>query len=557
MRTAHGFGARLGILIAMVASVGACGGELAVEGEEDTLEQEDAVVGACDTKLAVPGVSASVVQDGNPASQAVDGNLTTRWSGFGKGAFITADLGAQKPVCSVGVAWYQGDTRTNSFTVGLSTDGTNFTQAYSGTSGMNLSLQTYPVTPASARYVRLTVNGNTVNDWASVNELEITGTTGFKHPGILSSKAQLDFVKAKIAAGAQPWTGQLQKAKSSKFGNLAYVAHPVTQMKCGNGTSSLDQGCSAAMDDALAAYTQTLIGYYTGDKAYTANAIKILNAWSSTLDVLIFDKTKISTDPDQNNGPLVSAWLAESFPRSAEILRYSDSGWAAADIQSFSDMMTGVFLPHIINGWTHANSNWVLSMANGVVNIGVFTDNKATFDKGLSLWRTRVPQNMYLTSDGPLPVAPPEYNTTAKLINSWYGQTTFVDGINQETCRDFGHTQMGIASTVAAAETARLQGVDLYGEQSTRITAALEFIAKYLNANQTTVPSWLCGGTIKLQDLPAWEIGYNHYAKRMGKSLPETATTVARTRATSKTHTNLQMAWETLTHGDVGALPLP
>ncbi|HEX7665288.1 MAG TPA: PA14 domain-containing protein, partial [Polyangiaceae bacterium] len=33
-------------------------------------------------------------------------------------------------------------------------------------------------------------------------------TTGFVHPGILNSKAQLDFVKAKIAAGAQPWTAQ-------------------------------------------------------------------------------------------------------------------------------------------------------------------------------------------------------------------------------------------------------------------------------------------------------------------------------------------------------------
>ena len=40
-----------------------------------------------------------------------------------------------------------------------------------------------------------------------------------------------------------------------------------------------------------------------------------------------------------------------------------------------------------------------------------------------------------------------------------------VNGICQETCRDLGHTQYGMASTLNAAETARIQGVDLYGAQ--------------------------------------------------------------------------------------------
>ena len=33
----------------------------------------------------------------------------------------------------------------------------------------------------------------------------------FVHPGAMSSKDELDFVKAKIAAGTQPWSGAFQK----------------------------------------------------------------------------------------------------------------------------------------------------------------------------------------------------------------------------------------------------------------------------------------------------------------------------------------------------------
>ena len=41
-------------------------------------------------------------------------------------------------------------------------------------------------------------------------------------------------------------------------------------------------------------------------------------------------------------------------------------------------------------------------------------------------------------------------------------------GVCQETCRDFGHMQMGFGACVNAAETAFIQGVDLYGEQVCR-----------------------------------------------------------------------------------------
>jgi len=38
------------------------------------------------------------------------------------------------------------------------------------------------------------------------NVLVSRAPSTFTHPGVLIDKAQLDFIKGKVAAGAQPWT---------------------------------------------------------------------------------------------------------------------------------------------------------------------------------------------------------------------------------------------------------------------------------------------------------------------------------------------------------------
>ncbi|XXT21190.1 alginate lyase family protein [Sorangium sp. So ce429] len=389
----------------------------------------------------------------------------------------------------------------------------------------------------------------------------------FRHPGVLVSRGQLDFVKAKIAAGQQPWKSDFDKAKGSKYGRLPYTARPVEIMKCGNGSNPLDQGCTASRDDAVAAYTQALIWYHTGNRAYADSAIAILNAWSSTLKEIVFDPANVRTDPGQNNGPLQAAWLAELFPRSAELLRHAGAGWPESQAEQFGRMLTEVLVPKIRDGWGY-QANWNLSMADGMINIGVYTDDRALFDRGVAMWRERVPYNVYLSSDGRLPKRPPGHSTDAKLIELWYGQSSFTgrSGHTQETCRDLSHTQMGLASTVYAAETAGLQGVDLYGEQQERIKASFEYVGKYLNQFPSTteieaeVEDAMCGGLIEVHDVPVWELAYNHYAGRKGQSMPQSRKVRDRIRGQSGNHrdvTNVQITWEALTHGDTGSAGYP
>src|SRR6185436_9913489 len=181
-------------------------------------------------------------------------------------------------------------------------------------------------------------------------------------------------------------------------------------------------------------------------------------------------------------------------------------------------------------------------------------DDHAIFDRGVAMWRGRVPAYLYVTTDGPLPKQAPGSNKSMDaLITYWQGQRTFMDGLCQETCRDLGHVQLGLAGMMNGAETARIQGVNLYAEEATRITTGLEFHAKFING--ASVPSNLCGGTLSnVGHEDTWEIGYNEYATRDGLALPNVKTLVAKNRPTATGH---GMAWETLTHADVGAVGLP
>jgi hypothetical protein len=371
--------------------------------------------------------------------------------------------------------------------------------------------------------------------------------TSFRHPGILVNVAQLELVRQKVQAGAEPWSSAFEKLKASKWAALSWTPSPREIVECGP-YSKPDLGCVDERDDAVAAYTHALLFRLTGDTAHARKAIEILNAWPGILK-----------DHTNHNAPLQTAWTASVLPRAAELVRHTYDGWAKADLARFETMLRDVYLPKIANGSGTTNGNWELSMIEATMAIAVFTDDRALFDRTADMWRRRVPAYFYLESDGPQAVAAPggRDDTPEKVVARWYGQAVLKDGVAQETCRDLGHTQYGLAAAINAAEIARQQGVDLYGEQSARLRAAMELHAGFLLDDP--VPEWLCGGKLDRGSLlPTWEIAYNHFAVRNGQALPRTAELI-RTRV--RTHPRGLDAhfilWETLTHADVGATGLP
>jgi len=115
--------------------------------------------------------------DGNRPANAIDNNLSTRWSRNGVGSWIRADLGVQKTVSNVDIAWHSGNERQNNFVISVSNDGTTFTNVFTGkSSGTTLSPEKYDFPDITARYVKITVNGNTQNNWASITEIDVYGS---------------------------------------------------------------------------------------------------------------------------------------------------------------------------------------------------------------------------------------------------------------------------------------------------------------------------------------------------------------------------------------------
>ena len=129
----------------------------------------------CQT-LKIAGIIASG-NDGHVPANVLDNNLNTRWSNLGIGSFIQADLGGQKTICSVDIAWYRGNLRVNNFVISVSNDGNAFTPVLTGkSSGTTLSPERYALpTNVTTHFVRVMVNGNTENEWATITELGVEG----------------------------------------------------------------------------------------------------------------------------------------------------------------------------------------------------------------------------------------------------------------------------------------------------------------------------------------------------------------------------------------------
>ena len=114
------------------------------------------------------------VDDGNAAENAIDGDVTTRWSAEGDGEWLRLDLGGVKKVTSVAIAFYRGDERRYTFDIQLSLDGAVWDNALTGgqSSGATRRPMRFKVAALSARYVRYVGHGNSVDRGNGLTEVK-------------------------------------------------------------------------------------------------------------------------------------------------------------------------------------------------------------------------------------------------------------------------------------------------------------------------------------------------------------------------------------------------
>jgi hypothetical protein len=117
--------------------------------------------------------ASSLQNAGYPASNAVDGSLTTRWSSaFSDPQWLEVDLGATHAISQVVLNWESA--YATAFQIQTSNDGTNWTTIYSTTTGTG-GVQTLAVT-GSGRYVRMYGTQRATGYGYSLWEFQVYGT---------------------------------------------------------------------------------------------------------------------------------------------------------------------------------------------------------------------------------------------------------------------------------------------------------------------------------------------------------------------------------------------
>ncbi len=153
----------------------------------------------------------------------------------------------------------------------------------------------------------------------------------FVHPGMLQSRADLEFMKRKIAAGEEPWKGAWEFLLRQSYSSLEFTPKPFAKVIRGPyGNPNIGGNELAASADA--AHSHALQWVVTGNKAHADKVIEILAAWSPVLESF-----------HENDAKLLAGWTGHKFSNAAEIIRHTDAGWQEKEIAQFQRMLLKVY----------------------------------------------------------------------------------------------------------------------------------------------------------------------------------------------------------------------
>ncbi|KAK2768511.1 hypothetical protein FQN54_000366 [Arachnomyces sp. PD_36] len=332
------------------------------------------------------------------------------------------------------------------------------------------------------------------------------------HPGILDTTEDLDRVKSLVGSGQEPWKTAFERFSEDSFSSSSYEMQGPFDYVCRDTDTSLLNGFTEFAEDSVAALQTSLMWIITEDESFAKKSLEILNAWGETVKEVNGTDAQLAAALDGSN--LVNA--AELIRATYNSSQYP-SGWASADISTFTNMVTQVLVPPASQ--TEPSevqpypfyANWGSSGEKFMLAAGVFTENTSLYEEAKDLI----------------------LNSACSNLSGSISPT----GQNSESGRDQAHTQLGLGNFVEAFTTLRNQNdeQDWFSMLSNRLATGLEYTAKFLQ-NETVPydPSFyrcgadLVGGPwdeISSDDIypprPVYELGYAIY-QDMGIELPFT-----------------------------------
>lgn len=332
--------------------------------------------------------------------------------------------------------------------------------------------------------------------------------TNFAHPGTLHTQADLDRMKAKIAANEEPWLSGYNVLLSSPYNNLGWPAYNVDYIVRGGSGNNYTR----SQQDAQLIYTLTLLWHLTGNTAYADRAVAIANVWSDLIGL-----------QGDSNVSLAAGICGYLFATAGELLS-TYPGWAAADQQAYRDMMMRVFYPANFDflwrqhdtfwrngGNTHYRLNWATANMASMAAIGILCDNRAVYEQAVDFFKF-----------GP--------NNGRVERAAWYVHPGGL-GQGEEAGRDQGHNLGGWYAMSLLCQMAWNQGDDLFSYDNNRVLRAFEYNAKYnlwndvpyarhRNSDLGYTEGSVSGAGRGLGGYYQYELVYNHYANLKGIAAP-------------------------------------
>ena len=132
-------------------------------------------------RLHILDVNASN-HDGNLPLNVLDNDLSKRWSGNGIGSWILLGLGQKSQIFQIDIAWFKGDKREYYYKILFLKD-KNDTNIDFETPEYVSYKTLYPQSInclrdnqlIPARFIKIIINGNSTNSWASITKIDIFG----------------------------------------------------------------------------------------------------------------------------------------------------------------------------------------------------------------------------------------------------------------------------------------------------------------------------------------------------------------------------------------------
>jgi hypothetical protein len=247
------------------------------------------------------GVSASASDKSFPASAVLDLNPQTLWSTYGKGAWLQLDLGKVKTVCSLDIAWYKGNQRNVNFIISVSKDGSTYKNVFdSKSSGTTTSFERYDLQDVDARYIKITVNGNTQNNYATIADLRVN-TAGLENINPVE--------QPNVSSGS---ADQCTKAKISKVTASGHYKNDVTSNAIDNNPqtrwSNQKKPSSITLDlGSSKTICNVDIQWYKGDARVYGFVVAVSKDNKKFKDVLKTKSSGLSSTPESYDFSDVSA----------------------------------------------------------------------------------------------------------------------------------------------------------------------------------------------------------------------------------------------------------